>query len=121
MRLTDVVGRFAGAKQSGDVWALKCPAHDDRVASVSMSEGDDGRVLVHCHAGCSTADILASVGLTVADLFAAPRAAMPAPAPVLRSGAVQTYDYRDLDGVLLHQVVRGAGKSFRQRQPDGEG
>ena len=121
MRLTDVVARFAGAKQSGDVWALKCPAHDDRVASVSMSEGDDGRVLVHCHAGCSTADILASVGLTVADLFAAPRAAMPAPAPVLRSGAVQTYDYRDLDGVLLHQVVRGAGKSFRQRQPDGEG
>jgi hypothetical protein len=35
-----------------------CPAHDDRAPSLSISEGDDGRTLLKCHAGCSTADIV---------------------------------------------------------------
>ena len=121
MTFSDVVARFPGAKQSGSTWSLKCPVHDDRVASVSLSEGDEGRALVHCHAGCATADILAAIGLTVADLFDAAPAPRPAPVPVLQStSAAQTYDYRDLDGTVLHQVVRGADKSFRQRRPDGD-
>src|SRR5262249_10331976 len=31
----------------------RCPAHDDRTPSLSVSDGNDGKVLVHCHAGCS--------------------------------------------------------------------
>lgn len=34
---------------------------------------------------------------------------------------VATYDYVDADGTLLYQVVRLAGKQFRQRRPDGHG
>ena len=30
----------------------RCPAHDDREPSLSIRDGGDGRVLVHCHAGC---------------------------------------------------------------------
>ena len=50
-------------------WVCQCPAHDDRVASLSISEGDDERALVHCHAGCTTPDIVAALGLELRDLF----------------------------------------------------
>ena len=120
MTLDQVVGRFPSAKRAGAGYALQCPVHEDRVASVSATE-KDGRVLIHCHAGCATADILSSVGLTLADLFEEV-IRVPEPTPVLRStSAAAVYDYTDLDGTLLHQVVRGADKSFRQRRPDGAG
>lgn len=34
---------------------------------------------------------------------------------------VDTYDYTDLDGNMVYQVVRFHPKDFRQRRPDGEG
>ena len=30
-------------RRSGAGWSAKCPAHDDRKASLSVSEGTDGR------------------------------------------------------------------------------
>jgi putative DNA primase/helicase len=48
-----------------------CPAHDDRQASLSAKEGDDGRILLCCHAGCETKDVVAKLGLTMADLMPA--------------------------------------------------
>lgn len=46
-----------------------CPAHDDKSPSLTVRELDDGRVLVHCFAGCSVEEILSAVGLTFSDLF----------------------------------------------------
>ena len=40
-------------RRSGPSWSAKCPAHDDKSPSLSVSEGSDGRALVNCHAGCS--------------------------------------------------------------------
>lgn len=50
-------------------YQARCPAHEDRSPSLSIREADDGRVLIHCHAGCEPADIVESVGLTLGDLF----------------------------------------------------
>ena len=50
-------------------WIARCPAHDDRHPSLSVAEGDDGRALVWCFAGCSLEAVLAAVGLSVSDLF----------------------------------------------------
>ena len=44
-------------------WIACCPAHTDRSPSMAISETDDGRVLVHCFAGCSVGEILAAVGM----------------------------------------------------------
>ena len=102
MTFTDLLARFPSGRQSGRTWALKCPVHDDRIASLSASTGDDGRVLLHCHAGCAVGDILAAVGLTTADLFDEPRRSA-LPVPILRSSsAAAIYDYHDAEGVLLH-------------------
>src|SRR4051812_22288676 len=56
-------------RPSGRGWMAHCPAHKDRTPSLSIAEGDDGRVLVNCFAGCSVEDIVAAVGVTTADLF----------------------------------------------------
>jgi hypothetical protein len=64
-----LTSKLHGAKKAGNGWVARCPAHDDRRASLSIGEGEDGRVLVHCHAGCDTSAVLAAVGLKMADLF----------------------------------------------------
>jgi hypothetical protein len=47
----------------------KCPGHGDRSASLSVREMDDGRILLHCFAGCDTAEVVAAVGVEIRDLF----------------------------------------------------
>ncbi|MEM6853733.1 MAG: DUF3987 domain-containing protein [Planctomycetota bacterium] len=37
---------------------------------MSITERDDGAVLLHCHAGCEKGDVVEALGLTMADLFA---------------------------------------------------
>src|SRR5271156_3213794 len=44
-------------------WMAKCPVHRDRNPSLSIVEGKD-RVHVHCFAGCSSDDVMATLGLT---------------------------------------------------------
>jgi len=46
-----------------------CPAHDDRSPSLTVKELPDGRILIHCFAGCSPLEIVNAVGLTMGDLF----------------------------------------------------
>lgn len=50
-------------------WIARCPHHDDRSPSLSITEKDDGRVLIHCHAGCGAAEVLDAVGLGYSALF----------------------------------------------------
>ena len=60
------------ATQGAGGYVARCPAHDDRHPSLSVGEGDDGRVLLHCHAGCSPEAVVGAMGLTMADLFPRP-------------------------------------------------
>jgi hypothetical protein len=53
-------------------WKVRCPAHNDRSPSLSIREGDDGRVLLLCRAGCALDSILAALKLARRDLFAGP-------------------------------------------------
>lgn len=64
-----VLSKLPGAKTSGSGWAARCPAHEDHKPSLSVSEGEDGRALLHCHAGCATKAVCAALGLTLADLM----------------------------------------------------
>jgi putative DNA primase/helicase len=48
-------GTLAGAlggRKVGDCWMAPCPTHNDREPSLSIRDASDGKVLVHCHAGC---------------------------------------------------------------------
>lgn len=115
MNPTDLVlSRLEGVKRVGErSFMAKCPSHADGTASLGVKEGDDGRCLLRCHAGCTAESIVENVELAMSDLF---------PEKDARgSSIVAKYDYRDETGKLLYQVVRMVPKTFRQRQPDGNG
>jgi Protein of unknown function (DUF3987) len=109
-----LTARSLSPQKCGAGWSARCPGHDDCKASLSISTGADGRVLLKCHAGCPAESIVAALGLKLGDLFP-PRA---------RNGnhskprIVAAYDYHDEDGKLLFQCVRFEPKNFRQRRPD---
>jgi hypothetical protein len=58
------------ARKYGEVYRDACPAHEGTSrSSLSIKETDDGRVLLHCFAGCSALDVVHAVGLELSDLF----------------------------------------------------
>src|SRR5262245_1134355 len=113
MMIGDFLNQLDGVKSQQNGWTARCPAHDDRHASLSVSEGDDGRILIKDHAGCDADAIVSAMNLTMSDLFVEKQS----------NGRVieATYDYRDEAGKLLFQAIRYTPKGFSQRRPDGNG
>lgn len=112
MGMSDYRGFYArslkGIKwRSGGEGTAKCPFHDDRKASLSVNQTSG---LWYCHA--------CNFGGTAGTF--AERLEIEAPAGN-KLTAECVFDYRDEKGELLYQVVRFAGKKFRQRRPDQKG
>ena len=115
MRTEEVLERLEGVKGAGqDRWLARCPGHPDRTPSLSVAVGDDGRTLLHCHAGCPVDEITAGMNLTPADLFEKQNGNG-------HKEIANIYGYCDEKGELLYEVVRYYPKDFRQRKPDGHG
>jgi putative DNA primase/helicase len=122
MNILQFIERLDTARETSAGWIALCPAHDDTNPSLSIAESDDGRILVHCHAGCRPEDIVAALGLTMANLFPRPVSPASSTARTKALGCIVTsYSYTDAAGRLLFQVCRMDPKDFRQRRPDGKG
>ena len=127
MRLNDVLQRLKGVKGNGGQYTALCPAHEDKTPSIAISE-KEGKILLHCHAGCTKESIVAAIGLEMKDLFVEERfTPSNAPHNTRPNGTNNTkpqkeiaaiYDYKDQHGNLLYQSVRFEPKDFRQRRPD---
>jgi 5S rRNA maturation endonuclease (ribonuclease M5) len=125
----NVLKRLHKVRKAGEGWAAACPCRaDDHNPSISVGEGADGRALIHCHRGdgCDTEDICRALGVEVTDLFPPKDEKLPMRKESRGPGTLEdTYDYVDEHGFLVFQVLRyrdGDGKkTFRQRQPDGDG
>lgn len=111
MNIEAILAGLKGVRRNGTGWMALCPAHADKSPSLSVRE-ENGRVRLHCFAGCSTEAICAARGIELSELFGDNGGA---------SRIVAEYDYRDENGKLLFQVVRFEPKDFRQRRPDGKG
>lgn len=115
MELAGILARLKGSRKSGRGHVACCPAHDDRDPSLSISVVEDGRILVHCFAGCTPDAVCAALGVSLQDLSPEqPQTSDPA--------ILAVYDYRDEAGRLLMQVERrrpstNGRKQFRARQP----
>ncbi|NLK42460.1 MAG: hypothetical protein GX298_10460 [Planctomycetes bacterium] len=112
--LQSILDKLRNVKQVGKGFSAQCPAHKDNRNSLSVSMGDEGRILLCCHAGCTNDAICSAVDIELKDLF-------PIQAKSLRKRIVATYDYTDESGKLLFQKVRYQPKDFRCRVPDGKG
>ena len=66
----DILNHFKHVRQRGsNHYVACCPAHDDRHPSLSITFADNGKVLIHCFAGCQVTEVLAAAGLNFRDLF----------------------------------------------------
>jgi len=70
MSVDTLLSRLEGVRKTGKgTWRARCPGHNSRGQTLAVRETDDGRVLLHCFAGCAVESVLSSVGLSVSDLF----------------------------------------------------
>jgi hypothetical protein len=68
-KLDLLLSRFEGVKKSGNQYLCKCPAHEDRTASLAITEKEHDHLYLNCFAGCETLEILMAVGLDWDALF----------------------------------------------------
>jgi hypothetical protein len=100
-------GALDGRKQ-GRGWTARCPAHDDRDPSLSISISKEGKTLIHCHAGCSQDQVIEAL----TDLGLWNRGHTPtgiiAPAMI---GLVTGVDYKSLAVHRTYLSRDGSGKA----------
>ncbi len=68
MNFDDFTSRLQNVRQCGpDAWMASCPAHEDKNASLSVRRGEEGRLMLHCFAGCSFSEVLQAMGVSPKD------------------------------------------------------
>ena len=68
--LDNLLSHLDKVKRTGPgTYLACCPAHADRSPSLSVRELEDGRILLHCFAGCEAHEVLSAVGLDIHALF----------------------------------------------------
>src|SRR5256885_9616202 len=106
--LSAVLDHLTVRSRRGDRAECLCPAHDDRNASLSVAKGTEQPVILHCHAGCRPEDVVAAIGLSLADLTGQGQ-----------PHVVATYAYTSANGEALYYVERWVPKSFKVVRADG--
>lgn len=71
MTAYEVASRFNNVRvcRGRESFKASCPCHNDKAPSLSISAGKRGGVVLHCFAGCKTADIMSAAGLSWADIM----------------------------------------------------
>lgn len=70
MTIGTLLSRLQKVKKTGNgKWMCQCSAHDDKTASLVITDAGDGRILLNCFAGCDTYSILQAVGLDWQDIM----------------------------------------------------
>lgn len=129
MRTEEILSRLEVKSHRGNTWEAKCPAHEDRVASLSVAVSGDGlATLLKCHAGCDTSAVVNAMGLEWGDLWVDDRVQHNPNAVQINPEVglpVANYIYTDEDGEPVFRVVRydmgGGKKRFVQNKYLGGG
>lgn len=107
-----------GATPRNNTINVRCPCHNDKKASLSISQGRNNRIILNCHAGCNYKNILSEVGLTEEDLFNDGRTKQKNTWRDKIASRVDrpidaVYDYKDANGKYLYSKIRFIGKHIR--------
>lgn len=116
MLLEDVLSKLEGVQKCGSGFVALCPGHDDRQKSLSVSVSGN-KILMHCHAGCRTEDLISKIGLSIKDLYMDTDKRPPGN----NFHIVAVHPYEDKAGKLRYQSVKLDPKSFRVRRINGNG
>ena len=70
MSIQRILDRLDNVYAKGESqYRAACPSHQSKGQTLSLRELDDGRILLHCFAGCSPVDVMESIGMSIGDLF----------------------------------------------------
>ena len=70
--IEQLLAKLDKVRKQGKGYVACCPSHDDSDPSLSLTELDDGRILIKCFAGCDTYEIVSAIGFSLSDLFPHP-------------------------------------------------
>ena len=59
----EAIAKALGGFKTASGWTARCPAHDDHKPSLSITETINGKVLLHCFAGCHQDQVIAALKL----------------------------------------------------------
>lgn len=121
----------------GRSFRCSCPAHADKEASLTVSEGRNGKIVLHCFAHCETKDILAAWGLEMSDINGGSGKSSLSWRDKFEYGLkkrhgdgahiADVYDYETAEGKYLFSKVRAEGGDIQKKEiryvvvaPDGE-
>ena len=122
MKFEEITDKFEIDKKSKRVDRVqaKCPCHNDKNASLTISHKGD-KTFLYCHAGCETNDILESIGLKMSDLFDKPLEVEDKHKSAFEKDIEAIYKFYDENGDLAYEKIRKKGKKFlHRRYIDGE-
>lgn len=99
----DTLKRTTGHQpiKSGSGYITRCPAHDDQNPSLSVAEGNDGRVLLHCHSGCEIEAVCNNLKISILDLFP-----IKSDSKTYTSPKYTEYNYADEHNNVLYKKIR---------------
>lgn len=107
MNISKIVEALKCCKKTGaNSYQALCPAHDDRKASLTITDAGD-KILLHCHAGCELKNILNAINLKESDLFNNKE-------DFIKPKLIAEYFYTDENGNKLYKAERYNPKSFKQ-------
>ncbi len=121
LTIDEVLQRFNRIKRLNEKsYQVECPCHHDKTQSLTITDKGD-KIVMKCHAGCDTEDIITAVGLTFKDLGSEEAAAATTWRDNLLSDNKEyrnktieaVYDYTDENGKYLYSKVRFQGKVIR--------
>jgi hypothetical protein len=98
----EAIARALGGKRVGNQWLARCPCHNDANPSLALRDGEDGRVLVRCHAGCKQVAVIATLR---------ERGLLPTPAPrttlreAKREVGRQCWSFNRAGGIARHHRI----------------
>ena len=119
-RFNFILSKLSGATVSGNLAKARCPAHDDKKPSLTVTLKDDGKINVKCFAeNCDYKDILAAINLEPSFLYPPERqktSRSDSNVISLKPRIEQVYTYHKANGHPAHETVRLSPKDFRFRK-----
>ncbi len=118
--------RLDNVKGGPSQFTARCPAHKDEHNSLSVHNGNNGRILFFCHAGCSFSSIIEVMGLRMEDVMPKRERSETNLQNCKKDSTLDKhipeacYQYHDSTNNLLFEVVRYPNKHFRQRRYENE-
>lgn len=115
MTFERILSHFQVRKRGTGKAQCICPAHADREASLTLTDGND-RALIKCHAGCSTEEVVIAAGLKMSDLFYGDGLAKERWRAYIENRKKRkieaVYNYASINGDYAYTKVRLEGKKM---------